>query len=263
MNAIFRYELKRNRRSLLVWALCAAGLTVMGYLEYAFVFRSNADVSAIMDALPAPLATLLGITAHVDFSTAPGFYCLMADFAFYVLAAYAVLLGARLVSSEASERTADFLYSLPLSRYAILAAKGCAGAVLCGLLDLFNLLASALTFGTAPGLLGAVLAAAAGSFLMQLVYLTAGALLASLVKRPTGAGGAALIFLFASIFSGKLLAMLGITTGPLLALSGRDYFPVDRWLYGGGFGLWPWLLCAGLAVLFAVGTVACYREKDI
>ena len=263
MKEIVRFELKRNFKALLVWSLCAGGLSAMGYLEYAFVFRSNADIGAIMGALPDTLTTLLGITSHVDFSTAPGFFCLMSDFAFYVLAAYAVLLGAKLVSSEETDRTADFLYSRPLSRRAVLAAKGGAGAGLCILMSLVNLAVCIFTYGTAPGLLGAVLAAAAGSVLMQFLYLTAGAWLASLCRHPDRAGSLALLFLFATVFDGKLLAMAGITAGPLLAFSGRDYFPVERWLYGGGFGLWPWLLSAGLAALFACLLLRRYEKRDL
>lgn len=263
MKHLYSFELKRSARPLLAWALCLAGLLVMGYLEYLFVFRDNADVAAIMSALPPPLAALLGISSHVDFSTARGFYCLMADFVFYVLAAYAALLGAGMISREESDRTADFLYSLPMSRSKLLLGKWLAGITCCGLLNLFMTIAAAFTFGAEPGLLPAVPASATTMFLMELVYFAAGALLAALCRRPGRASAACLILLGATLLGGKLSAMAGITSGPFLVLSTPDYFPARRWLYGGSFGLWPWLLSAAWIVLFFGGALCYYERKDL
>lgn len=264
MRHIYRFELRRNLRPLLVWGLCLAGLVCMGYMEFAFVFRSNADVTAIMDALPPQLSVLLGITAHVDFSTAPGFFCLMADFAFYALSAYAILLGTGMLAREEEERTADFLYARPCARGEVLAGKWLAGLTCCFLLSLLSVLVSALTFGAAaPGLAAAAAAWGAGLLFTQSLHFSAGALIAAFCRRPGRASVLSLLLLAATIFAGKFLAMAGIAGGPALAVSPRDYFPVERWLYGGGYGLWPWLLAGGGAAALFAAALGRYRRKDL
>ncbi len=263
MKNLYRFELRRSLKALLVWGLCLAGLVCMGYLEFDLVFRSNADVTAIMDAIPPQLSTLLGITAHVDFSTAEGFFCLMADFAFYALSAYAALLGTGLLAREEGERTADFLYSRPCSRGALLAGKWLAGLTCCALLVLVTLAVCALSFGRAPELAGAIPAWGAGLLFTQCLYFAGGALVAACCRRPGRASAVTLLLLAATILAGKFLAMAGIDGGPALALSPRDYFPVERWLYGGGFGLWPWLLAGGGAAALFAAALGCYRRKDL
>lgn len=260
MRSLYRFEWKRSQKALLVWVLCQVGLILAGYVEYVFVFRNNADIPAIMNQMPPTVATMLGISSYVDFSDQAGFYCLMADFMFYVLTVYAALLGSGLFVREESGRTADFLYTRPMDRRTVALGKCAAGLTCCLELNLVTLLLSAVTFGLDSRVLPVVFLFALGSGLLQTVCFLAGMLFAALSRRMGTM--LSLLFWLATVLGGKFLAMAGITSGPLMLLSFRDYFPAERWLFHTGASVWPWAVSAFWLVLLSAAAFRCHQRKD-
>lgn len=260
MKNLFCFEWKRNQKSLLIWGLCQLGLILSGYIEYIFVFQNNADIPAIMSQLPPSVAVLMGISSYVDFSDSAGFYCLMADFVFYVMTVYAVLLGNGLFAYENNGRTADFLYTRPIERRSVAVSKYTSGIICCIELNFFTLLGSILTFGTDRRVFNTVFWFALGSVLMQAVFFSAGALFAAVSERA--GSSLSMLFWMITVLGGKFLAMTDITSGPLMLFSFRDYFPAEQWLFRNGTTVCPWIAASVILALLSFAAFHFQRKKD-
>lgn len=261
---LFFQELKQARRGLVLWSLCQAALIGMGYLEFTQVFRDNIYVGEIMEELPAAFLALMGTSAGVNFSLVGDFFFAMADFGFYVMAAYACLLGHRMLSREETEGTTEFLLAKPMGRGAILLWKCGAGAVCCLGLGLVTVTVTALTFGMDPGgdLLEQTLVWGVTSVVLTLVYFLAGVLFGAACARPATGSALTLLFLFGTIVLSRMVGFLGLS-GPVKLLSAKDYFPMVQYAQTGAFGVQPWLLCGGWMVLFTAVALWRYRRRDL
>ena len=123
---IFRMEMKRNRTSILVWAVLLAALIVLGMSFFPVIMQGDAFkqlqgffetpwMKGWMEALgatPDIMANVLGYYATRNAL----FIVLMGNF-------FAILLGGRLLAQEEYEKTAEFLLTRPVTRTEVMAAK--------------------------------------------------------------------------------------------------------------------------------------------
>lgn len=119
---ILRHEWKMNLKSLLIWALCV-GLSCCGCI---LLFESVADSMAEMAQSYADMggfSTAFGMD-KVSIATIDGFYATEVSILFSIGGAmFAAMTGAILLSKEEEGHTAEFLYTLPVSRSYILVWK--------------------------------------------------------------------------------------------------------------------------------------------
>lgn len=256
-------EMARGRRGLILWCLCQAALIGMGYLEFALVFRGQSGVSAILKEMPPAFMGMMGVPKGTDFSVVGDFFLTMADFGFYVMAAYASFLGFGMVSREEMGKTVEFLLTKPISRRKILLRKYAAGLTCCIIMGAVTGLVTSLTFGLDPDgdLLLPTAVWAGTSLILELVYFLAGAMFAAVCKKPSRGAVCNMLFLFGSIVAGRVIDMAGLA-GPLLVLGPRHYFPLPAFVREGTFGLWPWVVCAIWCVLFTVVALRGYERRD-
>ena len=112
MNIIKR-ELKANIKSLIIWALSLSSLYFVASIE----FNAFAGDQAIADAM-AQFETIfqaLG-TASSDMTTPEGFLSILSIYIYLPLAIYSGLLGSGIIAKEEQNKTAEYLFTLPVSR---------------------------------------------------------------------------------------------------------------------------------------------------
>lgn len=125
---IFRFELRRHLRSALWWALGVVALHLV-YLPFFKPFAENAAMlEESLKRFPKAFLEAFGM-GRISMATALGFYTLIFLLVQIVLAIQAARYGVALVSREESERTADFLMTRPVSRWAIINSKLAAALV--------------------------------------------------------------------------------------------------------------------------------------
>lgn len=123
MNAnIFRHEFRTRLKSVLIWSLAIASLTLF-YFSFFSVFADQAALmNEMLSRFPPEMRAAFGMD-KMDLSTVLGFYSFIFLFVQLCLAIQASNYGFGLVSIEESELTADFLLSKPVSRPQVLTSK--------------------------------------------------------------------------------------------------------------------------------------------
>lgn len=145
---IFIHELKRNQKTLLIWASCV-GILCFGCL---LLFNGLEDTMAQMAKGYSQMGTfseVLGLD-RISIATMEGFYATEISLMFAIGGAmFSAMTGAALLAKEEEGHTAEFLYTLPLGRTRVVLEKY---AALWGLTLLFHIICIAWILA---GLLGA------------------------------------------------------------------------------------------------------------
>lgn len=117
---LFKRELKRNLKSfLIVCIVCAA--FVMYVISIAPSFGK--DIQQLLDLkLPRQMQSAFGMR-NLDFGTPIGFYALVFSYIYLIVSIYTAGLFASIVLKEFSDKTAEYLFSLPIKRMKIITSK--------------------------------------------------------------------------------------------------------------------------------------------
>ena len=123
---IYRMELKRNFRSFIIWTASICGILFLGMLFYPAI---NADgLLTQMDALfenPMMKGMLTAFGADISsLGSLTGFYVTYNSMYNVLLGCiFASVLAGKLFTAEESDKTADFLYTKPITRSTIFISK--------------------------------------------------------------------------------------------------------------------------------------------
>lgn len=189
MKAIFFKELKRTRKSLLVWCFLIVLLAGFGIAEYPFIADNLKAMGPVFKSIPKLVQIMFGIH-NVEFSTPLGYFVCMYFWCTLLTFTHAACLGGGIVSKEQRDKTSEYLFTKPFPRDTVVAAK-----VLAAVINLAAVAAvTALVSMTAMLLIGAdgrtltaMAVSLAGMFLTQLVLMALGLCSAPGCLRPTGA----------------------------------------------------------------------------
>jgi ABC-2 type transport system permease protein len=122
---IFKFELKRNIKSLIYWSIGTSAIIIL----FMSLFPSMKDmgmkelVGSKLDALPPAILEMFNFSSATDFSNINDYlgYCL--QYLAMAFGIYGAILGTSSIVEEESEGTIEFLYSKPVSRTKILWSK--------------------------------------------------------------------------------------------------------------------------------------------
>lgn len=122
MYLLFKHEWKMNWKSLFIWLVCVAGMCLFCILLFDSIKESMDGMAEMMASMGA-FASAFGMD-KLSISTLEGFYATEVG-TIHALggAMFAALLGTGLLSKEEEGHTGEFLYSLPISRAEVVAAK--------------------------------------------------------------------------------------------------------------------------------------------
>ena len=119
---IYAHEFKLKIKSVLIWSLSLAALSLLFMSMFQSFSSSSIAVGELMKSFPEELLIAFGMQ-DMDWSTVLGFYGLIFVFVQICLAIQGANYGFGLVSIEETEWTADFLLSKPVRRSQIMSAK--------------------------------------------------------------------------------------------------------------------------------------------
>lgn len=147
---IFRKELRLNRRGFLIWTGIAV-LFLALYLPF-FPYVQDPDYVKLLEGYPDTIKEVFNLRGIV-FQDINYYYAgLVIQYLMILVGIYTAMLAGRLISREADLNTADFLFTRPVTRRQIMAAKVAAFLILT-LLLWAAVYAAAVAAGlaTAPG----------------------------------------------------------------------------------------------------------------
>ncbi|WP_456272448.1 ABC transporter permease subunit [Bacillus sp. AK031] len=126
---IFKRELKKNFKSLIIWSIIIGGMILMTLSIYPQFSQDQEAINQMLSAYPEEFKSAFGMD-RLDIGTLIGYYGMQIHLYTTLLGSiYTVMLVSNIISKEENEKTIEFLLSKPVSRTRIIAEKCLAVAV--------------------------------------------------------------------------------------------------------------------------------------
>lgn len=120
---IYRRELKKNAKALIIWSLVLFGIILMTLSIYPQFSANQETMNDLLSAYPDSFKQAFGMD-RLDLGTVIGFYGMEIHLMTTLLGSiYAVMLGANMIAKEENEKTIEFLLSKPITRTRIVGEK--------------------------------------------------------------------------------------------------------------------------------------------
>ena len=264
---VYAFELRAQLRAFLIGTgtlLAVAVLMLAG--AYPIYRDSKASVEQVIAGFPPQFAALFGV--DLDIFSFGGFYRFSSLYFMLIVAIMASAWGLAIFGREKRAGAADFLFTMPMPRLRLYAAKLAAGLTLVAAAGLAFLAAVALIYArygddpTATAVpLPRLLLAACAALGVGVVFLLFGALTAVLLRRVRSVSGIATAF---GVFGFMLVSLPELTgENKYRLISPFTWFNVDEALTHGRFeGGYVALACA-MALACVVGGAAAYARGDV
>lgn len=260
---IFRYEMKSNRKSLLIWSISMALLVISGMGKYT-AYTAGGDSNDIFDKMPHTIKALFGF-ASFDVKTLGGFYAFLFTYIAMTLAIHAVLLGNSIVAKEERDKTTEFLMAKPVSRRTILTAKFLSAGINLLILNAVTLISSLLIAASFEGgneITGIIIWLLISMLILQVVFLSFGTLMASIKKKTKATGSIASGIVIAAYFIAKITDLTD-RLNFLNILSPFKYFSYPEIIEGKGLNIFIVILTLLLSIFLILGTYKFYTKRDL
>ena len=203
---VFLRELAAYRKSTITWALSLSAIIVVFMAIYPAFTGDVEAFKQIISQLPEALRTALNISLG-NFFTLYGFFGYLLGFATLAASIQAMNLGVGVISKEVSGKTANFLLAKPISRARVMTSKLAAVLVMIVATNVVFVgvaYFSALAVATEPFGAGTFFLLASTLFLVQLVVLALGALLAVIIPNVKSVVSVTLPTVFAFYIIGAI-----------------------------------------------------------
>jgi len=257
-------EIKSNFKSLIIWCIGVFFLVASGMAKYAGMEASEQSINTLMNQLPKPIQSILGLGAF-DLTKALGYYGLLFAYLAIMATIHASMLGADIISKEERDKTSEFLFVKPISRSKIITSKLLAALlniIVFNLVTLFSSLIIVGYYAKGEAITNDILTLMAGMFILQLMFLFIGTGIAAISKRPKVAASFATgILLFTFILS--IAIDMNDRLANLKYLTPFKYFDAKNLIDGRGLDPFFVTISGVIIVIMFVSTYIFYNKRDL
>ena len=262
MNMFLR-ELKANRKALIIWSACMVLLVLSGMGKYT-AYSSGGANSEIFDKMPFTVKAMLGI-GPFDVTSMSGYFALLFLYIELTVAIHAVLLGGGIIAKEERDKTTEFLMVKPVTRTAIVTSKFLAAFVnilILNMVALISSIAMVAAYNKGKDITSEIMMFFISMFIVQLIFLSIGAVLAAFVKNPKASGSLSVGILLASFMISKVTDLYD-KLNILNLLVPFKYFSYADIVEGNGLDFVIVILSGLLAAALFTSTYFFYRKRDL
>lgn len=202
MKALMKKEMRLSRTLLLIWMGVVLLLCGFAYFEYLSLRETLGELAELINTFPKILTIMFGVGEEL--TSALGWYGCIYFWVAILNYSYAIYLGVSCVAKETVHGTAEYLFTKPIRRSKIVAAKALSGVCNLLILTVFSGLCGYFTAILPLGGLeqpGAAVTTTIGMFLTEVVLFAIGLLISSLVRTYKNA---------ARLGAGVLLGFYGL-----------------------------------------------------
>lgn len=195
-------EMRLSRTLLLIWMGVVLLLCGFAYFEYLSLRETLGELAELINTFPKILTIMFGVGEEL--TSTLGWYGCIYFWVAILNYSYAIYLGVSCVAKETVHGTAEYLFTKPIRRSKIVAAKALSGVCNLLILTVFSGLCSYFTAILPLGGLeqpGAAVTTTIGMFLTEVVLFAIGLLISSLVRTYKNA---------ARLGAGVLLGFYGL-----------------------------------------------------
>ncbi|MCK4543287.1 MAG: ABC transporter permease subunit [Spirochaetales bacterium] len=206
MNVIKR-ELRAHLKALIIWSICIFIMIMLSMSEFS-VYYNNPELAAILDTMPKAMLKAFSINS-ANLTTVSGYVSILSIYFYIMLGIHAVLLGSSIISKEERDKTAEFLYTLPTSRQKIITGKLVAAVINCLILlgvTCLAVIVAILKYEPGETFFAFLKLNMLSIFFIQMIFLSIGMLMASIIKRYKKSGSISV-----SILLGTYILSVGIS----------------------------------------------------
>ncbi|WP_318505646.1 ABC transporter permease subunit [Bacillus sp. T3] len=215
--------------------------------------------------MPKSIKAVLGF-GEVDLSTLAGYYSILFLYILLMATIHAAMLGATIIAKEERDKTSEFLFVKPISRTKAITAKLSVAFTNVVVLNLVTLTSLILILGlfnkNGEDVNGDIVLTMLGMFLLQVLFMTIGAALASIKKKPkTAASVATGILLLTYLLS--IIIDLNEDLDPLKYFTPFKYFEAANVMFGNGIETIYVGISIGLSAVLAFFTYIFFKKRDL
>lgn len=208
MNIVKR-ELKSNLKSMIIWSLAIAFLVTIWMIEY----ESFAGNPALNDFLAAMPQEMLGALGMQDFTLTSlnGFIGSISLYLYLLLGMQAILLGSSIISKEERDRTAEYLFTLPVSRRRVIAGKTISAIINLATLNIITLITmilSTIAYDKGENFYSFIGIMFLAIFIIQMIFLSIGMFVSAVNKRHKRSGNISVSILMITFIVSSLINMV-------------------------------------------------------
>lgn len=259
---IFLRELKANRKALIIWSICMFLLVLSGMGKYT-AYSSGAN-NEVFDKMPHTMKAILGIGSF-DVTTIGGFFAFLFPYLAIATAIHAVLLGSGIIAKEERDKTTEFLMVKPVSRTTVITSKLLAALiniVIINLVTLFSSIVMVSAYNKGKDITVEIVVFLLSMFIIQLIFLSLGALLSGFMRNPKSSGSLATGILLGTYVISKITDLTD-RVNFLNVLSPFKYFSYQDIVNGNGLSFGIVILSILLAAVFSALTYFFYLKRDL
>lgn len=260
MNIIL-HELKSNLKGFVIWFISLGLLFYAASFEYE-AFAGSEDIARLMEQFDFLFQALSG--AAVDITTAEGYLSLVSIYIYLPLAIYSGLLGSNIIAKEERDKTAEYLFTLPVKREKVILSKLIVSILYTITINVLLLVLVYFAFGrlgTTAEFDSFVFNLSIGVLLTQIIFLSLGMGASALLKQYKKSGSITIAILLGTFM---LNMLIGLTDKIdfMKYFTPFKYFAVDMML-NGEFKL-VFIILFVVIVVGSLGSVFYfYKKRDL
>lgn len=263
MNVYLR-EMKANRKSLIFWSIGILLMIASGMGKFSAIGSSDMSVNSIMATLPKSIRAIFGV-GDFDLSKASGFYGLLFLYLVLMAGIHAGLLGANIIAKEEREKTTEFLYVKPASRFYIVSAKLLAALTNLVIFNLITLILSIVVvskYSKGESVNKDIVLLMIAMFIIQLMFVSIGACFAAVGHNPKRSGSYVMgILMFMYLIS--VIVDLNDKFEMLKYFTVFKYFDASKIMRSGGLNLGFTLISLVITGVCGYFTYSRFKERDL
>jgi ABC-2 type transport system permease protein len=228
---LFKHEFISNFKSLLIWTVSLLFLYGVASIEFE-AYYGNAQIADAMAQFEIVFQALG--TSAADMTTPEGFLSILSVYIYLPLGIYSGMLGASIISKEEKDKTAEFLFTLPVSRQKVLGYKGLTAVLNTFLINLISMVGIFIIYSRFEAdkeFIDFIVHLSIGVFLTQLIFLGIGLVLASVLNQFKLSGAITVILLTATYLINILIGFVE-ELDFLQYITPFAYFPSSKMLEG-------------------------------
>lgn len=206
---IVRRELRANFKSMILWSAAIAFIVAVWMIEYES-FAGNPLMDDFMAAMPQGMLAALGMK-DITLSSLEGFVSSLSLYLYLLLGIQAVLLGSSIISKEERDKTAEYLFSLPISRKKIIASKTLSAIIILlvvNLLTMGSMVLTTLNYEKEQDFYFFVGIIFLSVFILQMVFFSIGMFISSISKKYKKSGNVSVGILMITFLISSLISMV-------------------------------------------------------
>ncbi|MDF2866429.1 MAG: hypothetical protein K0R72_1247 [Clostridia bacterium] len=257
---IYLHELKSNMKFAFIWIIVLIMLAAIMVLMYTSISQDIDVFKSMLNNFPENLRIVFGISIERIGSILGYYSSFVLTIILVSCSVEAMILGVSILSKETREKTADFLYTKPISRNKIITSKLLASFTLLCISNIIYTLSLFFALSSVSGVsfnLNTFFLIAFIPFIVQLIFFTLGIFVSAIFSKikavlPISMGIVFAFYLLSSFADEKLRVLMPF-----------KYFDTNYILNNSKYELSYTILTFAIIAILTILTYAIYNKKDI